>query len=158
MSTAFKSPTGPVAGIDTHTVAIISDTGRHIAPDTFPAANVGYAAFSEFIATSGVTTVGVEGTSSFGAGLTRYLRPQKHSIVEVFRPTRSVRRRDGKSDPLDAVAAARQVLTGDGLSIPKATSGQVDSLLGLQITRRQIVMTAAKPLTTIKSLLVTVPD
>ena len=65
MPTTFECLTGPVAGIDTHTVAIISDTGRHIATDTFPATNLGYKAISEFIATSGVTTVGVEGTSSY---------------------------------------------------------------------------------------------
>ena len=96
------------------------------------------------MATYGVTTVGVEGTSSYGAGLTRHLRTQKYSVVEVLRPTRAVRRRDGKSDPVDAVAAARQVLTGEALSIPKDTSGPVESLRGLQITRRQLVMTAAK--------------
>ncbi|MGN6019902.1 transposase [Corynebacterium striatum] len=105
-----------------------------------------------------VTTVGVDGTSSYGAGLTRHLRTQKYSVVEVLRPTRAVRRRDGKSDPVDAVAAARQVLTGEALSIPKDTSGPVESLRGLQITRRQLVMTAAKLMTTIKSLLVTAPD
>ncbi|STC90467.1 transposase-like protein [Corynebacterium striatum] len=143
---------------DTHTVAVISDTGRHIATDTFPATNPGYVAISEFMATYGVTTVGVEGTSSYGAGLTRHLRTQKYSVVEVLRPTRAVRRRDGKSDPVDAVAAARQVLTGEALSIPKDTSGPVESLRGLQITRRQLVMTAAKLMTTIKSLLVTAPD
>ena len=162
MSTTFDCPTGPVAGIDTHTdthtVAVISDTGRHIATDTFPATNPGYVAISEFMATYGVTTVGVEGTSSYGAGLTRHLRTQKYSVVEVLRPTRAVRRRDGKSDPVDAVAAARQVLTGEALSIPKDTSGPVESLRGLQITRRQLVMTAAKLMTTIKSLLVTAPD
>ncbi|HCG2987997.1 TPA: transposase, partial [Corynebacterium striatum] len=91
-------------------------------------------------------------------GLTRHLRTQKYSVVEVLRPTRAVRRRDGKSDPVDAVAAARQVLTGEALSIPKDTSGPVESLRGLQITRRQLVMTAAKLMTTIKSLLVTAPD
>ncbi|MGZ0653869.1 IS110 family transposase, partial [Corynebacterium striatum] len=94
MPTTFDCPTGPVAGIDTHTdthtVAVISDTGRHIATDTFPATNPGYVAISEFMATYGVTTVGVEGTSSYGAGLTRHLRTQKYSVVEVLRPTRAV--------------------------------------------------------------------
>ncbi|WLF43396.1 transposase [Corynebacterium diphtheriae] len=112
----FRLPAGPVAGIDTHTdthtVAVISDTGRHIATDTFPATNPGYVAISEFMATYGVTTVGVEGTSSYGAGLTRHLRTQKYSVVEVLRPTRAVRRRDGKSDPVDAVAAAARCSPG----------------------------------------------
>lgn len=92
-----RAPTGPVAEIDTHTDthtgAIFSDTGQRIATDTFPATNLGYVSTSKFIAASGFTSVGVEGTSSQGAGLTRYLGAQKHSTVEVLRPTLAVRRR-----------------------------------------------------------------
>lgn len=79
-------------------------------------------------------------------------------MVEVLRPTRSIRRRDGKSDPVDALAAARQVLTGDALSTPKDSTGPVESLRALHIARKQLVSTTAKLITTIKSLLVTAPD
>src|SRR5699024_2551552 len=80
-----------------------------------------------------------------------------YEVFEVLRPTRALRRRAGKSDPVDALAAARQVLTGQALSIPKDTTGPVESLRMLQITRNQLVATAAKLVTLIKSLLVTAP-
>lgn len=162
MPTSTAEFTGPAAGIDTHTdthtVAIVTATGRHIATETYPATARGYQQISCFLAGHHVTVVGVEGTNSYGAGITRYLSERNYTIKEVLRPTRAVRRRDGKSDPVDALAAARQVLTGEALSIPKDTTGPVESLRMLQITRRQLVATAAKLLTTIKSLLVTAPE
>ena len=59
----------------------------------------------------GVHQTGVR-SNSYGAGLTRHLINSGYTVVEVLRPTRAVRRRNGKSDPVDALAAARQVLTG----------------------------------------------
>ena len=53
---------------------------------------------------------GVEGTSSYGAGLTRVLEAAGIEVAEVSRQDRAVRRRKGKSDPLDAYAAARAAL------------------------------------------------
>lgn len=152
---------GPVAGIDTHTdthtVAIVTETGKHLATDTFPTTSNGYRHVTEFLTAHRVTVVGVEGTNSYGAALTRHLIDHGHVVFEVLRPTRALRRRDGKSDPVDALAAARQVLTGQVLSTPKDTTGPVESLRMLQITRHQLVATAAKLVTLIKSLLVTAP-
>lgn len=54
-----------------------------------------------------LSRVGVEGTSSYGAGLTRHLRQAGVSVLEVDRPDRRARRAQGKSDPIDAYAAAR---------------------------------------------------
>jgi transposase len=48
----------------------------------------------------------IEGTGSFGAGLTRFLHRHGQVVVDVNRPDRAARRRRGKSDPLDAEAAA----------------------------------------------------
>src|SRR5512133_3426180 len=53
-----------------------------------------------------VAVVGVEGTGSYGAGLARYLADQQVRVVEVDRPDRRTRRQHGKSDPIDAEAAA----------------------------------------------------
>ena len=50
---------------------------------------------------------GVEGTGAYGAGLTTYLSEQGITVVEIDRPNRKTRRRAGKSDPIDAEAAAR---------------------------------------------------
>ena len=66
-----------------------------------------------------VFIAGVEGTSSYGAGFTQALQDSDIHVVEVNRPDRAARRRQGKSDPLDAYAAARAVLAGHGLAVPK---------------------------------------
>ena len=96
-----------IAGIDTHAdthhVAVITDTGRHLADKEFPAAGSGYQGIMEFIAEFGpVLAVGVEGTGSYGAELSRVLVRAGIHVVEVMRPNRQARRRQGKSDPLDA--------------------------------------------------------
>ena len=61
--------------------------------------------------------IGVEGTGSYGAGLTRHLHDKGMRVVEVDRPNRQERRRAGKSDPLDAVEAARAALSGRAKSL-----------------------------------------
>jgi transposase len=66
---------------------------------------------------------GIEGTGSFGAGLTRFLHRHGQVVVEVNRPDRQARRRRGKSDPLDAEAAARAVQAHEG-AIPKPVTGR----------------------------------
>lgn len=162
MTTDIDISRSPVAGVDTHTdthtVAAVTATGQHLATVTFPATGPGYASLTKFLSTHAVGAVGVEGTNSYGAGLTRHLLDCGYTVVEVLRPARSIRRRDGKSDPVDALAAARQVLTGEALSVPKDSTGPVESLRALHITRKQLVSTTAKLITTIKSLLVTAPD
>ena len=162
MTTDIDFSAKPVAGVDTHTdthtVATVTATGRHLATETFPTTRAGYTHLTEFLNKHGVGTVGVEGTNSFGAGLTRHLIDRGYTVVEVLRPKRSIRRRDGKSDPVDALAAARQVLSGEGLSMPKDSTGPVESLRALQITRKQLVSTTTTLISTIKSLLVTAPD
>lgn len=65
---------------------------------------------------------------------------------------------DGKSDPVDAIAAARQVLTGDGTSTPKHTNSPVEALRYLHTARRNLVSAASRMITVIKSLLVTAPE
>ena len=59
-----------------------------------------------------VVSFGVEGTGSYGAGLASFLRRAGHRVVELNRGDRRERRANGKSDSLDAEAAARCVLAG----------------------------------------------
>ena len=66
-----------------------------------------------------VERVGVEGTGTFGAGLTRFVPAYGLAVVEVARPDPSMRRRQGKSDPIDAQAAARATLAGVATATPK---------------------------------------
>ncbi|MFK0120886.1 transposase [Streptomyces sp. NPDC090994] len=111
-------------GVDSHAdtihVAVISENGGHLADAEFATTAAGYAAALAFLNAHGqVTAIGVEGTSSYGAGFTRAARSAGLDVVEVNRPDRAERRRIGKSDPIDAYAAARAALSGRASSAPK---------------------------------------
>ena len=63
-----------------------------------PAHRAGYRALADWLAGHGeISAVGVEGTGSYGAGLTRWLSAHQITVVEVNRPNRAERRRRGKS-------------------------------------------------------------
>ncbi|WP_235689974.1 transposase [Mycolicibacterium gadium] len=120
----MTSPRRVVIGADTHLdtihVAAITDTGGLLGDAEFRTNPSGYWAAICWARSFGeVVAVGVEGTSSYGAGLTQALQINDIHVVEVNRPDRSARRRQGKSDPLDAYSAARAVLAGHGLAVPK---------------------------------------
>ena len=83
-----------------------------------------------------VQRVGVEGTGTYGAGLTRFVRAYGLEAVKVNRPDRSLRRRRGKSDPIDAQAAARATQAGVAATAPKTREGQVEMIRVLRVARR----------------------
>ena len=86
-------------------------SGRWLGTERFDTEPAGYKALLSWLEGFGpLTKVGVEGTGSYGAGLARYLRRADIEVIEVDRPNRAERRRSGKSDPLDAVEAARAAL------------------------------------------------
>lgn len=98
-------------GIDTNHAAVITDTGILLEHHQFDTTTNGYDDLALWMRELGEPiTVGIEGTSSYGAGITRDLRHLKITVVEVPRPNRKLRRSVGKSDPIDAEAAARAVL------------------------------------------------
>ena len=78
----------------------------------------------------------MEGTGSFGAGLLRFLADYGLTVIEVDRPDRTDRRRNGKSDPLDAEAAARAVQAGPACGTPKSRDAQVEMIRVLRVARR----------------------
>ena len=80
-----------------------------------------------------VELVGVEGTGSYGAGLTRLLQAERVRVVEVDRPNRQRRRLKGKSDPQDAISAARAALSGDAAGEAKTRDGNVESMRVLRL-------------------------
>lgn len=86
-----------------------------------------------------IDKVGIEGTGSYGAGLARYLRGIGIIVVEVDRPNRQVRNRKGKSDHVDAVAAARAALSGSATGLPKHRDGKVEAVRVLMVARRSAV-------------------
>ena len=145
--------------MDTHTLAILSRQGQVISTATFPTNRQGYINLINHLKEAGeVPIVGVEGTNSYGAGLTRALRGAGYEVKEVLRPTRQVRRLHGKSDPLDAVEAARSLLSNHGISEAKDSSTPAESLRCLLLSRVQLVRMATNMINTITALLVTAPE
>lgn len=156
----MTSPRRVVIGVDTHLdtihIAAITDTGQLLGDAEFRTNPTGYWAAICWAHSFGeIVSVGVEGTSSYGAGITQALQDNDIHVVEVNRPDRSARRRQGKSDPLDAYSAARAVLAGHGLAVPK--DPHTGALKALLISRRGAVKARTAAIQQIKSLLVTAP-
>ena len=133
-----------VLGVDTHLdfhVAVALDNlGRRLGELTVPTTTKGYKRLVSWAEDFGpVRCAGVEGTSSYGAGLARYLTATGVAVVEVERPKRRHLRRNGKSDPIDAEAAARTVLAGETAGAPKSADGRVEMIRALRTARRSAV-------------------
>ena len=92
-----------------------------------------------------------------GAGLARFLIAHGQRVVEVNRPDRQLRRRRGKSDSVDADAAARTVQAGEATGIPKAQDGAVEMTRALRVARQSAVKARTQAVNAIKALLVTAP-
>jgi transposase len=144
---------------DTHTAAVIDLVGRVLGTQQFPATMAGYTALLAWMRGFGrLGPVGVEGTGAYGAGLARQLRDEKVQVIEVDRPNRKTRRWQGKSDPIDAIAAAKAALAGDRTGTPKQRDGRVEALRNLRVARRSAVDQRADTQRQIKALIVTAPD
>lgn len=150
-------------GVDTHGdvhVAAVLDsaTGRCLGVESFPAETAGYVALHGWVGSFGpVDAVGVESTGAWGAGLTRHLTAAGIRVIEVDRPDRKARRRDGKSDPLDAEAAARAVLSGRATGTPKSGDGPVEAIRALEIVCHGAVRDRTRATNQFKALVVTAP-
>lgn len=121
---AHPEPAHITIGVDTHNdlhVAAAKDAlGRHLATTSIPTTPAGYAQLLTWARGLGkIEAFGVEGTGSYGAALARFLRAHRQVVVEVNRPDRAARRRKGKSDPVDAEAAARAVQAGQATATPR---------------------------------------
>src|SRR3954451_2394036 len=151
-----------VGGVDTHSeihrAAVLDALGRELGDREFPATTAGYQALLGWLQSFGeLMRVGVEGTSSYGAGLLRHLHAAGVVVLEVDRPDRRTRRARGKSDPIDAYAAARTALTGVRITVPKAGDGIVEAIRVLRVPRRSAVKARTQTINQLKGLLVTAP-
>jgi transposase len=125
--TIVEAARGVTGGVDTHldvhVVAALDPLGGLLGTERFETITAGYKALLNWLKTFGdVTKIGIEGTGSYGSGLTRYLRRVGVEVIEVDRPNREEWRRSGKSDPLDAVEAARSALSGRAGAPSRATA------------------------------------
>ena len=152
-----------VGGVDTHAdfhvAAAIDSNGGLLGIESFPADFAGYEALLVWLVGFGVVTlVGVEGTGSWGVGLARFLHDQDIDTVEVDRPNRQARRKVGKSDPTDAVAAARAALSGAAAVTPKTRNGPVEQMRVLLVARRSARRQRIQTLNQMRHLVFTAPE
>jgi transposase len=147
-------------GVDTHRrthVAVALDLlGRRLGERTVAADGHGYGELLAWARSFGDCRFAIEGASSYGAGLARFLAAQGVAVVECERPGRRERRR-GKNDPLDALLAARRLLAGEGLSRPRG-GGQRELLRVLLLERRGADQARTASLNQLHALVVTAPD
>lgn len=152
-----------VIGVDTHkhthTAAVIqAATGAVLAQVTVNADPSGYGeleALTEPL--SGARAWALEGSGGYGAGLARHLAERGELVIELDRPVRPKRRGGAKSDPIDAVRAARDALARTQLAQPK--TGAERSALQMHLTaRRAAVEAAADAQRQLHALVVTVPE
>jgi transposase len=154
---------GVTLGVDTHAdfhvAGVIDPLGRHLGHASFDTTVAGFKALLAWANEFGpITLAGVEGTGAYGAGLTRFLAAEDVVVVEVDRPDRKTRRDQGKSDPIDAYAAARAAASGRASGTPKDRTGDVEAIRVLRVARTGAVRARARAVTQLKSLIVTAPD
>ena len=151
-----------IGGIDCHTdfhvAAALDPLGRVLGTESFPATRAGYRLTHTWLASFGpIAAVGVESTGSFGAALARSLAGQGCGVIEVNQPHPHLRSRRGKNDTIDAEAAARKVLSGEATGAAKDTTGIVEAIRELSVTRSSAVKARAAALCQLGDLLVTAP-
>lgn len=153
-----------VIGVDTHKsthhVAVVdADTAKLLGDQEFPATAAGYRKLLVWVLTLGeLVKAGIEGTGSYGAGLHRYLTAQGIPTVEVSRPNRQDRRARGKSDPIDAINAARAVVAEIATGTPKDRDGFVETVRMIRAARRSAVKARKAALQQIHGLLWCAPE
>jgi transposase len=151
-----------IIGVDTHKhvhVAVAIDVwGIRLEDRSFAADSGGY---RQMIAWAGelgpIEAFGIEGTGSYGAGLTSAVRRAGHRVVEVNRGDRRARRANGKSDTLDAEMAARSVLAGQSTAVPKTADGAVEMMRQLKIARDTAVKARTSAIISLKQIIVNAP-
>lgn len=151
-----------VIGVDTHRyvhVAVaLDDFGGVVGKEKFTADAVGYGQLIDWSMTYGhLLTFAIEGTGSYGAGLTAAVRRRDIGVVEVMRTDRRDRRLRGKSDFLDAENAARAVLAGHADAVPKSADGVVEMIRTVKVAKDVAVKARTSAMISLKSIVVNAP-
>jgi len=144
---------------DLHALAVVHVlSGAVVFEATVAANSAGYGQALKLVDAHalGRRAFAVEGTGSFGAGLTRFLSGRGERVLEVGRLRRE-RRSGGKTDALDAVRAARSVLAQDQPATPRA-GGERQALQALVAAREGAVNAKCAGLGQLRDLLITTPE
>jgi transposase len=144
---------------DTHTAAVVDRTGATRAITTRLATAGGYQQLLVFGRQQAPQRRlwAVEGSGSFGRGLSTYLLDRHEAVIEIDRPKRPARRDGAKSDPLDAVRAAREALARPHRAWPRQR-GDREAMRVLLRTRRSAMDARRRALCQLKALLITAPE
>jgi transposase len=150
-------------GVDTHAgvhvAAALDPIGGLLGVQEFPATPAGYGRLLGWLGGSGtVCLAGIEGTGSYGAGLSRHVTAAGVRVVEVDRSGRQDRRRQGKSGPLDAVSAARAAQSGRARGAPKGRDGAVEAIRALMVAKRSARAERTQTINQARSLVLTGPE
>jgi transposase len=145
--------------VETHTAAVVdARTGAVLDELTVPTTPQGYQDLVDLAdAHSALRVWAVEGTGGHGAGLARHLARGEEVVVELDRPERATRRHGAKSDPLDAVRAAREALARPKLGTPRA-GGDRQALSVLLAARRSAVDASTVAQRQLFSLVIAAPE
>ena len=163
MTTMTSQATVVTGGVDTHrdqhVAAVIDQVGGVLGTASFPTTTTGLRQLHRWLLSFGeISKVGVEGTGSYGSALARHLTGAGVQVVEVGRPNRQIRRRHGKTDVVDAIAAARSVLSGESTATPKTHDGPVEALRALKALQRSAHKARIQAINQIRALVLTAPD
>ena len=145
--------------LDTHTAALCDARGRVESQLQVPATAAGYVqllGWAQAAAAGRAAVWAIEGTRHYGLGLARYLASQGQQVAEIDATRHVGRRRAGKSDPIDAVRAARELLARPHLGQMRA-DGDREVLRLLMIDRDNAVESSKTARTALASVLVTAP-
>lgn len=152
-----------VGGVDTHKdlhVAAVVDThDRVLGTASFPTTRHGYKTMLAWMRRFGdVSRVGVECTGTYGAGLLRYLQRTGITILEVTAPDKTVRRKRGKNDTIDAENAAHAAYAGIRTVTPKTRDGMIEALRVLKVCRKTAVSARRVALQMIQTQVISAPE
>jgi transposase len=164
MAMTIVEADSPITGgvdthLDVHVVAALDAIGGVLGVESFAVSPAGYRQLHGWLSSFGsIERVGVEGTGAYGAGLARYLQRHGVAVIEVDRANRQARRAQGKSDPVDAIEAARAAQSGRARGVAKTRDGNVEAIRALLVARRSARDMRVKTLCQIRHLLFTGPD
>lgn len=163
MTTMTHSRPLVVGGVDTHkdlhVAAVVDQAGRILGADSFPNDTKGFRQLAAWMARHGeLDRVGIEGTGSYGAGLARHFARVGVEVLEVCRHDRQRRRMKGKSDTVDAEAAARAALARDMVATPKTGVGSIEAIRALRVPRNSAMKARTQVANQIHTLIDTAPD
>ena len=140
---------------DTHVAAVLNSMGALLDSRCFAATAAGYQQLLGWAQAFGTPRrAGVECTGSYGAALSRHLQAAGVQVLDVNQPDKATRRRRGKTDAIDAEAAARAVLAGRATATAKTGAGPVEMARLFKLAKDSAIKSRTQAINQLKAVLV----